>query len=86
MSRSRRGLHEYGIAEVTLNGSGAGSASVTFDEAFLAAPSVWVQPVASGSETRTAGTITATGFSLSVASSGVTSATIEVAWFAHEKG
>ncbi len=86
MSRSRRGLHEYGIVEVTLDGSGDGTAAVTFDETFVAAPSVWVQPVRSGAETRTAGTITTSGFTLTVDGSGVTSAVVEIAWFAHEKG
>ena len=85
MPRSRKGLHEYGVAEVTLNGSGAGTAAVTFGEDFVDAPSVWAQPVRSGSETATAGSVTSTGFTLTIASSGVTSATIEVAWFAHEK-
>ncbi len=85
MPRSRKGLHEYGIAEVTLDGSGDGTASVTFGEDFVAAPSVWVQPVRSGAETATASSVTATGFSLAIDGSGVTSATIDVAWFAHEK-
>lgn len=85
MSRNRAGQHEFGIATVTLDASGAGTLAVEFAEAFLSTPTVSVQQSRSDDETRAAAIVTTGGFSLAIAGSTVTSGDIEVFWVAMER-
>lgn len=76
----------YEKTTVTLNGSGTGSTAVTFDTAYQNAPVVLVVPPLGASGTWAAGSITTTGFTLSVTTaSDLASETVEVLWIAHEK-
>lgn len=87
MSLGLRGRRmDYGYALVTLNGSGAGTANVTFTEtAFVDAPHVVCIPGRADAGTRTAGTITKTGFTITVTGSDLLSQDVEVFWISHEK-
>ena len=90
MSRGPGGRRfDSGKAVVTLNGSGAGTASVAFVEDFVATPAIMVVPdeadEAAGASF-TAASSTKDGFTLTVAASARTSRDVEIVWFACEKG
>lgn len=70
---------------IALNGSGTGSAAVTFDVAYTNTPVVAVVPPLGVNGTFAAGSITTTGFTLSITTaSDLASANCEVGWMAHE--
>ena len=81
--RGRRTESGYGV--VTLDGSGAGTLTVTFAEAFTAAPHVTVVPHAGDTATPAAGNVTKTGFRLDVSGSAMLSQDAEFTWAAFEK-
>lgn len=81
--RGRRTESGYGV--VTLDGSGAGTLTVTFAEAFTAAPHVTVVPHAADTATPTAANITKTNFRITVTGSALLSQDAEFTWAAFEK-
>lgn len=91
MSRGPRGRRiDSGVAVVTLNGSGAGTAAVVFAETdFFSPPAILVVPDAADAAagaTFTATSQTKDGFTISISGSNQTSGDVEVVWFACEKG
>lgn len=79
---------DYRKTVVAINGSGAGTQAVTFDDDYVVAPSILVVPNeadAAGGASYTAASATISGFTLTVTGSNRTSRDIEIFWFAHEK-
>lgn len=81
--RGRRTESGYGV--VTLDGSGAGTLTVTFAEAFTAAPHVTVVPHAGDTATPTATNISKTAFRIEVTGSAMLSQDANFVWAAFEK-
>lgn len=76
----------YEKTTVTLNGSGTGTTTVTFDTAYQNAPVAVVVPHLGAAGTWEALSITTTGFILTVTgATDLASQTVEVLWIAHEK-
>ena len=81
-------LGELDVTTVTLDGTGGGTAAVTFIQDFITAPQVSiVAPGAGVNGTWTATSITSSGFTVSVSgATDVASQDVGVFWVAHEKG
>ncbi len=79
---------EYVQSTVTVNGSGAGTAVITFETDFVSTPSILVvanEADAAGGASYTAASATKDGFTLTVTGSTRHSQDITVIWFAHQK-
>lgn len=86
MPRTSNGtLTESGVATVSLDASGNGSAALTFAEPFVGPPDVLVQTRRGDAGTYAAASVTATGCSVSVSGSDIRSESVAVAWVAMEK-
>lgn len=90
MPTARQGFNgaqfHYELTTVTLNGSGTGTTTVTFDTAYQNAPVAVVVPHLGAAGTWEALSITTTGFILTVTgATDLASQTVEVLWIAHEK-
>lgn len=71
---------------ISLDSFGTGTASVTFDVAYTNTPVMVVIPPLGVNGTFSAGSITTTGFTLTITTaSDLASANCEVGWFASEK-
>lgn len=77
---------ELGTATVTLDGSGDGSVAVSFTETFVETPSILVVPPRADSGTYSATSTSKTGFTVTVASSDLTSRDVKVTWTVVDKG
>lgn len=76
---------EYGKTKVSTDASGNGSIAVTFVESFVDAPAVLVIPHRADSGSRSATSISKSGFTLTITTSDLKSQDIEVVYVAHEK-
>ncbi len=76
---------ETGVGNVTLDGAGAGTLTVTYADAFTAAPHVTVVPHEGDAATITADNISTTTFRLVVSGSSMTSRVARFVWAAFEK-
>lgn len=89
INRGPGGRHfESGVASVTMS-SGSGTEAITFTNEFNQIPEICVVPDAAdevAGATYSAASGATTGFTVSVASSQFTTGTIDVVWFACEKG
>lgn len=86
MSKGFNGkLIEYGKATVTLDASGDGTFAISFKEAFVDAPEVFLPVHRADSGSRAASSITKSGFTLTVTGSDMVSQDLEVVYIAHEK-
>lgn len=86
MPRTSNGtLTESGVATVSLDASGNGSASVTLEEPFVAPPDVLAQTRRGDAGVYSAASVTSSGFSVSVAGSDIRSESVDVAWVALER-
>ena len=78
-------LVESNKARVSLDSSGNGTKTVSFEEDFFDAPSVLVVGRRADSGAYTAAGVTKSGFTLTVTGSDIESADLDIPWLAHEK-
>lgn len=76
---------ETGVGNVTLDGAGAGTLTVTYADAFTAPPHVTIVPHEGDGATVAADNVTTSGFRISVTGSALTSRVARFVWAAFEK-